>query len=243
MILSQDGQYTVGREARWREGIDIILSQMRKASNHEPVRVLDVGCGEGSCFMFLKKRIEEENLPLQNLEYYAIDSNEALTSILKDSGIIFRLGDFTKLNSIYQKNFFDVIVASEVIEHVTETDAFILSLKDILKDSGYIYLTTPNMASWHGRLALMFGFQPLATEVSSIRAEFGKGNILKKYYHGNAIMHVRVFTLRALVDFVTFHKFKIEHIYGGGYRSLDNLVFKRWFVGLSPIIKLVLRKS
>ena len=243
MILSQDGQYTVGREARWREGIDVVLDLMKKASKSDVIRVLDVGCGEGSCYKFLKDRINKENLSLENLEYYAIDSNEELPQVLKESGIVFRLGDFTKLSSIYERKYFDVIIASEVLEHVTETDEFILSLKDILKDSGYIYLTTPNLASWHGRLALLFGYQPLATEVSSIRAEFGKGNILKNYYHGSAIMHIRVFTLRALLDFVAFHQFKVVGIFGGGYRSLDNFVFKKWFIGLSPIIKIVLRKS
>ena len=180
---------------------------------------------------------------MDNLEYYAIDNNEELTQVLKDSKIIFRLGDFTKVSTIYEKKYFDAIVASEVLEHVTETDEFILSLKDVLKDSGYIYLTTPNLASWHGRLALLFGYQPLATEVSSIRAEFGKGNILKNYYHGNAIMHIRVFTLRALLDFVAFHQFKVVGLFGGGYRSLDNYIFTKRFIGLSPIIKIVLRKS
>lgn len=242
MLLSQDGQYTVGREARWREGIDIVVDLLKKSQKGEKIRVLDVGCGEGSCYTFLKNRIDTEHLPFENLEYYAIDSNEQLPEVLKESEIIFKLGDFTKLNSIYGKKYFDVVIASEVLEHVTETDEFILSLKDILKDSGYIYLTTPNLASWHGRLALLFGFQPLATEVSSIRAEFGKGNILKKYYHGNAIMHIRIFTLRALLDFITFHEFKIEHVYGGGYRNLDSFIFKNRFKGLSPIIKLVLRK-
>ena len=243
MILSQDGQYTVGREARWREGIDVVIDLIKKSSKGDKIRVLDVGCGDGSCYTFLKKRISKENLPLDNLEYYAIDNNEELTQVLKDSKIIFRLGDFTKVSTIYEKKYFDAIVASEVLEHVTETDEFILSLKDVLKDSGYIYLTTPNLASWHGRLALLFGYQPLATEVSSIRAEFGKGNILKNYYHGNAIMHIRVFTLRALLDFVAFHQFKVVGLFGGGYRSLDNYIFTKRFIGLSPIIKIVLRKS
>src|SRR3989344_391701 len=111
MILSQDGQYTVGREARWREGIDIVVDMLRRSSKGDKIKVLDVGCGGGSCYTFLKDRISDDNLSLENLEYYAIDSNEELPQVLKESGIVFRLGDFTKLSSIYEKKYFDVIIS------------------------------------------------------------------------------------------------------------------------------------
>ena len=57
MILSQDGQYTVGREARWREGIDVVIDLIKKSSKGDKIRVLDVGCGDGSCYTFLKSAL------------------------------------------------------------------------------------------------------------------------------------------------------------------------------------------
>jgi len=240
-LLQQDGQYTVGRETRWREGIEVIVRLLREAKY--VIRVLDVGCGDCSCFKFLKRRIELEHLSQAKLEYYAVDNNPQLSRLLNNSGVLFKLGDFTKLTALYKAKFFDVIIASEVLEHVTETDAFVLSLKEILKETGYIYLTTPNLASWHGRLMLLLGFQPFATEVSSVRSEFGKGTLFKKYYFGNAIMHIRSFTLPALIDFLNYHGYKIDRVFGGGYRRFDDLIFTNLLIGLSPILKVILRKQ
>lgn len=240
MVLSQDGQYTKGRESRWYEGNELILKLLKSGKK---VKVLDVGCGETAGYKFLQEKALKTDIPLVNLEYHAVDNNPTIVSLLENTGIIFHLSDVMDMEQVFEKEFFDVIVASEIIEHIVETDKFINILGNLLKRDGYIYLTTPNLASWHGRLMLLFGFQPLATEVSSVRAEFGKGNILSKYYHGDAIMHVRVFTLKALLDFLKHNGFIIEKVWGGGYRKIDNLLFNKLFIGLTPVIKVILRKN
>jgi len=239
VILSQNGQYTKGRESRWYEGNELILKLLKDGRK---VKVLDVGCGETAGFKFLEEKALLAGVPLANLEYHAVDNNPAIEPLLKDTKIIFHLFDIMNMEQLFEKESFDVIVASEIIEHVVETDRFINILKSLLKPDGYIYLTTPNLASWHARLWLLFGFQPLATEVSCIRAEFGKGSILSKYYHGNAITHIRVFTLKALLDFLKYHGFKVEKVWGGGYRKIDDLLFNRLLIGLSPIIKVIIKR-
>lgn len=240
MVLSQDGQYTKGRESRWYEGNELILKILK---NGRKVKVLDVGCGETAGYRFLQEKGLKIGVSLAGLEYHVVDNNPAIEPLLKGTGIIFHLSDIMNMEQVFEKESFDVIVASEIIEHVVETDKFINILGNLLKGDGYIYLTTPNLASWHGRLMLLFGFQPLATEVSSVRAEFGKGNILSKYYHGDAIIHVRVFTLKALLDFLKYHGFIIEKVWGGGYRKIDNLLFNKLFIGLTPVIKVLMRKT
>ena len=239
MMLSQDGQYTKGRESRWYEGNELILKLLKDGRK---VKVLDVGCGETAGFKFLEEKALLASVSLANLEYHAVDNNPAIEPLLKDTKIIFHLFDIMNMEQLFEKESFDVIVASEIIEHVVETDRFINILKSLLKPDGYIYLTTPNLASWHARLWLLFGFQPLATEVSYIRAEFGKGSLMKRYYSGEAIMHIRLFTLRALLDILRYHNLKIEKVWGGGYRKIDDFLFKNLFPGLTPVIKILARK-
>ncbi|KKT69920.1 MAG: Methyltransferase type 11 [candidate division WWE3 bacterium GW2011_GWB1_44_4] len=240
MVLSQAGEYTPGREARWYEGNELILKLLQ---TKKQLRVLDVGSGETAGYRFLVDKSVKYGISLAGLEYHAVDNNPKIQVLLKDTGIIFHLADLMQIDTMFAEGFFDVIIASEIIEHLVDTDKFIVTLGKLLAQDGYIYLTTPNLASWHGRLMLLFGYQPLASEVSSERAEFGKGNILAKYYHGKAIMHVRVFTLRALLDFLKYHGFCIEAVWGGGYRKIDSLLFKKLFIGLSPIIKVLIKKG
>ena len=206
------------------------------------MRILDVGCGEGATYTFLEQAVLQAGLPICNMEYHAIDNNPEVASILNRMAVTFHLDDFNNMDSIFEEKSFDLIIASEIIEHLYDPDKFIKSIKKLLTDGGVLYLTTPNLASWHGRLMLLFGYQPLATEVSIERSEFGKGKILPKCYHVKSIMHVRVFTIRALLGFMRYHGFFVDHVWGGGYRKIDSLLFSKLFVGLSPIIKIAARK-
>ena len=55
---------------------------------------------------------------------------------------------------------YDVIIASEIIEHVFDTDFFIEELKRILKPNGRIIITTPNMHFAANRLLFLMGKFP-----------------------------------------------------------------------------------
>ena len=238
--MRQNGDYNTGQESRWQEGIDLVLD---KYAFNKPLRVLDVGCGDGSFLRFLRREAKKRNIILKGLEYYGIDVAREYRDLARKEGVEFQVGNALNLQKHYNKEFFDVIIASEILEHVSATDKLIKSIRNVLKKDGYLYLTTPNLASWHSRLVLLLGYQPLITEVSNEKADFGKGWIWK-FYGGRKtqpIHHIRCFTLRALKEFLNYHGFEVEHINGGGYRTVENFVF-RIFVGLSPVIKIICRK-
>ena len=69
---------------------------------------------------------------------------------------------------------FDRLVSGDVIEHILDTDTFLEKAHSLLTEDGYFYLQTPNLASWHGRLSLLFGYTPEAMEVSMVKNFFGK---------------------------------------------------------------------
>jgi predicted TPR repeat methyltransferase len=47
---------------------------------------------------------------------------------------------------------FKVMVAADIIEHIVDTDGFMLELSRILAPDGFLIVTTPNLAYWRSRL-------------------------------------------------------------------------------------------
>lgn len=221
---------------RW----DDLVRYIVKYGSTSSINILDIGCGDG----LLAKYIHDVNSVLDaplNIKYFGLDNYSGYknSEYLKSSSFI--LGDLSKLDKLFPRNKFDVVVASEVIEHIDKTDDLVINIKKILKPKGILYLTTPNLSCWHSRLLLALGYLPLPMEVSNLRGGFGKG-ILNHFYSGeyelDTVHHIRCFTLGALRDFIKFHKYTIIQLHGGAYNPLMNTIF-RFIPGLSPVLKLV----
>jgi len=52
---------------------------------------------------------------------------------------------------------FDLIIVSEVIEHLFAPESFLKKIKTLLKSEGEIIITTPNFLFWKNRLKMLFG--------------------------------------------------------------------------------------
>lgn len=167
--------------------------------------VLDVGSGDGTFIDFLRSKFPQHI-------YYGCDfSKEAIEKNKKEKPlIIWKRVDFNKSVS-FNHNFFDIIIAGEIIEHLYNTDNFFNVVNLILKKNGILLLTTPNLASWMSRLFLLFGFQPFPTEVSDESHIFGKEFI----YHlmgkkmSQSVGHLRCFTKKAMHSILKYYNFKI----------------------------------
>lgn len=57
-------------------------------------------------------------------------------------------------------NFFDAIIAGDLIEHLLDTDVFLEELVRVIKPEGYLLITTPNIAWWWNRIRLLIGKVP-----------------------------------------------------------------------------------
>jgi 2-polyprenyl-3-methyl-5-hydroxy-6-metoxy-1,4-benzoquinol methylase len=106
----------------------------------------------------------------------------------------------------------DVVVLTQVIEHVADTDGLIEEIMRILKPGGTLLLSTPNLGAWFNRIMLLFGMQPVFTEVS-FKGVFGRpGKVLAG--------HLRLFTSRALIEFLTFHGLVEIDVRGATYHDV-----------------------
>jgi SAM-dependent methyltransferase len=111
---------------------------------------------------------------------------------------------------------FDIIMIDEVIEHLVDTDSIMEEIHRVLTDQGQLLISTPNLASWFNRIALLFGIQPAFSEVS-----------FKKVYGrpGSGIVgHLRLFTKRALTAFVEDNGFHNATTVGVPFPELPRFI-------------------
>jgi SAM-dependent methyltransferase len=99
---------------------------------------------------------------------------------------------------------FDLVMLNDVIEHVYDTDRVLEEVRTVIRPGGFVAVVTPNLSSWLNRLLLAVGLLPLDMEVST-RAIFGHPSAPGTQPVG----HIRVFTLRALQEFLRFHGFEV----------------------------------
>jgi 2-polyprenyl-6-hydroxyphenyl methylase/3-demethylubiquinone-9 3-methyltransferase len=133
--------YTYSYENRFKITIDLV----RMAAS-PPARVLDLAAAQGNF-----------SLALAELGYDVVwnDLRAELVDYVRQKhefgSIEYRPGNILDL-STEKIGLFDVVLATEVIEHVAHPDEFLKKLSFLLKDSGAIILTTPNGAYFRNSL-------------------------------------------------------------------------------------------
>jgi 2-polyprenyl-3-methyl-5-hydroxy-6-metoxy-1,4-benzoquinol methylase len=155
-------------------------------------RVLDVGCNDGYTASFI---IKQQN------EVYGVDIGKSDLMIAKKRGLKVKVCDITKGKLPYPKNYFDVVLLGDVIEHVFDTDMLLKNIYDVLKPGGFLLLTTPNVASIGRRLMLLFGHSPyleysphhLTNDLPSVgHIRYYTKNILKNQLQINRYTRIQI---------------------------------------------------
>jgi SAM-dependent methyltransferase len=68
--------------------------------------------------------------------------------------------DNPEYNLFERREYFDIVIASEVFEHMVNPSHLIKVGYDILKPGGYLLVTTPNLAWIRNRFFLLSGRSP-----------------------------------------------------------------------------------
>ena len=184
-----------------------------------PAVIVDVGCGDG----FAPGVAAQRN---PGHHFAGLDWSAASLATARQRGVtVLRAGlDVPRLP--FRPGTVDVVVMSEVIEHLVDTDSAIEAAREVLKPGGSLLLSTPNLASWYNRGLLAVGIQPIFSEVS-LRSVFGRPG-------SQVAGHLHMFTRRALVEFLGAYGFPCVKVAGARYhdvpaplRPLDHL-FCAW---------------
>jgi len=165
-------------------------------------RILDIGCYDGTISQLIK---EKNNVVI------GLDMSMNALNMAKKKGI--ECVSSNADNLPFKDKSFDIVVASEIIEHIFDTGKFLDEINRILKSNGELILTTPNLALLDNRLRLLLGLQPHYCEIE---------------LEGNA-GHIRCFTKKSLKRLIEKHGFIVEKI-----RS--DILF-------IPVLNVVLRKT
>lgn len=174
-------------------------------------KVLDVGCAElmgtttvsGKLERWIHKRIRK-----LAKEVVGVDVNETQVEALKAQGYNVICGDVEQVD-IGRK--FDVIVAGELIEHLSNPGLFLENMKRHLDNDGVLILTTPNRFHLYIFLKAFFtGKQPVYTKPIAA--------------------HVHYYDVSSLEALITRH----------GYKMLDCWYYSEEFPTLkSKILKFI----
>jgi methionine biosynthesis protein MetW len=174
--------------------------------------VLDCGCGDGEFTMHVAEKVGTRQI-------LGIEIVEECLKQATNRGIQIYSVDLNK-ELPFQNETCDVVIANQIIEHLSNTDSFLKEIYRILKPGGYIIIATVNLASSLNILYLIFGRQPPSTHVSNevvvgapLVNSFGPAG--KHINEGHS--HVRVFTLVALKELLEYYRFKVEKSVAAGY--------------------------
>ena len=117
-----------------------IISLIPKRKN---MKILDAGCGEGQLLSMVSKKFGLFNLKLYGTDITDISLESAKKRI---ENAKFSLQDLRDLD--YKDEFFDVIMCTEVIEHVPEYKKVLKEFERILKKGGMLIISFPNEFLW-----------------------------------------------------------------------------------------------
>ena len=139
------------------------------APNTSDLHILDPGCGHGTdllncrqAYSYLLER--EDILAAPRLHLHGVENYPPYVEDCKQAGIHVESVDIERDPWPFADASMDVIICNQVLEHVKEVFWMFAEFSRILKTGGRLILGTPNLASFHNRMLLLFGQHPTAQQ-------------------------------------------------------------------------------
>ena len=169
-------------QIRIRKVIEILSNEIRHKGFNP--KILDLGCGDGE--------ISQKILKL-GFDVYGIDLISSIAKKAKKKGIKVSVGDISGYFP-FRDDYFDIVFAGEIIEHLFDTKKFLSETCRVLKKGGIFLVTTPNLAHLPDRLRLLKGESP------------GQITPIHNFLH----LHIRHFTFFSLKRYLEMFNFYVE---------------------------------
>jgi 2-polyprenyl-3-methyl-5-hydroxy-6-metoxy-1,4-benzoquinol methylase len=110
------------------------------------VSILDLGCSTGGLLSIFKQR------GFQNL--LGIDPSPAcVNSVQRLFGIDARVNNFSELTD---EKKYDLVILSEVLEHIVDLKEILAKIRSILSDRGYLFVEVPDSGRWEAQISAPF---------------------------------------------------------------------------------------
>lgn len=158
---------------------------LRKLIPDNAKKVLDVGCGSGG----LAKILQAKGKTVFGADISSTALDQAKLHL--NGSFCFDVQKDDWPEELMEKKF-DLVIASEVIEHIFQPSDFLEKAKSLISKEGSLIITTPNLLFWKNRLKMLFG---------------------KFRYQEKGLLdfgHIRFFTIKTTRDMFSKAGFKIE---------------------------------
>ncbi|OGD86268.1 hypothetical protein A2164_03785 [Candidatus Curtissbacteria bacterium RBG_13_35_7] len=178
--------------------------------------VLDIGCSTGYLGSILQKK---------GAKVFGIDISKNAVKEARKQLFSAQELDLNEQKLPFKKNYFDLIIASEIIEHLFEPEKILKEIHRILKINGYLLITTPNFLYWGHRIQFLKGEFEYQEEGPFDRS------------------HIHFFTYLSLFNHLINSEFIIEaenHLYPGA--KIFNII-KKLFPSLFAYQFVILAKK
>lgn len=168
--------------------------------------ILDIGCAEGPYAQILSN--DNELYGIDQCPQRLFDNTaNALSKYYK----AILIGDCTFMP--FHNGNMDVIIATEVIEHITETRKCLREMRRVLKQGGKAIISVPNLVSIYNRVSILFGIGlGLAPwKLISEKTIYDRWTSIR---YPEQSLHVRFFTFDSLQKLLREEGFKIIEMAG-----------------------------
>lgn len=157
----------------------------------DQIKILDIGT---TPFTFFIKKF------YSHYDISTIDLTDLMKERCKKNNIAFKKCDLTTDNIPFVDNHFDVVIFTDVFEHLLCPPSKVLTIiSRILKRDGILIFRTPNYAALLKRIKLLIGLNPQ----EPVEEQFKEG-----WVHGYG--HVREYTMKECVDILRNNGFIIK---------------------------------
>lgn len=168
--------YLLKKEHRIRGDIVIdLLKEVLNTNTSSKLKMLSVACSTG----IIEQKIQERT----GISVCGIDAAKESLEKAKNRGIDVKYADVTK-RFPFEDESFDFVFAGEILEHLLDTRKLLREIYRVLKPSGYVIVTTPNLARFDDRIKFLFGKAPRQTSP----------------LHPYLYLHIRPFTYGSLKE-------------------------------------------
>ena len=127
MYCSQHPLVRYGHNKRANEVVEMVVRA-------NPKRVLEIGCGEGFLLEKLSKKC--------NAELFGAEISPERILLAKEKGFDCIIKECDVVSLPFEDNFFDLVIASEILEHTPDYKEVIKEMKRVV--NGHIVVSFPN---------------------------------------------------------------------------------------------------
>lgn len=120
--------------------------------------LLDLGVGTAADLRNIDDNLERD------LALFGVDSYKSKVAVARKYNIAIAKLNIEQHALPYNDEYFDVVIANQVLEHTKEIFFIFSEVSRVLKKGGIFIIGVPNLASLHNRIALLLGLQPPSIE-------------------------------------------------------------------------------